>query len=190
MALLRGKTNNAIKLTIQISVCEIKIKLWINMPDDLFCLLCAFLCLNLMIARWNTASLSSLRLDQQWLRLAWQPHFQPPMSVTNPLSSPTPPFSNTFTSHWLTHKEFFCMSTPDKQKYLMCTASPASLVLTQTEKHTHTQNADRVWDWKTKKKIQSSLCFSEVYPVASLWAKDFNSTVTFKAALTVALFSH
>ena len=41
---------------------------------------------------------------------------------------------------------------------------------------------------KKKKKIQSSLYFSKVYPAASLWDKDFYSTVTFTAAHAVALF--
>lgn len=40
---------------------------------------------------------------------------------------------------------------------------------------------------EAEKKIQSTFCFREVYSAASLWVKDFNSTVTFKPVLTVAL---
>lgn len=77
MALPRrgGKTNNAIKLTIRTQLFEIKIKLWINMPDDLCRSLGDFL---FVWIRWlpaeNTASLSSPKLDQLCLPLAWQPH--------------------------------------------------------------------------------------------------------------------
>lgn len=156
----RGKTNNAIKLTIQMSVLKIKIKLWLNMPDDLFLVRSVpSFCLNLMIARWYTASLSSPKarpaapavgiatphpshqcLWQTWYRL--QPYIK---------------------HLYITLINSQAVTTNDEQKYLNvhCNAPfnvPCTLHHTRTEK-THIRNAG--WSVRQKKKINQVCTFQK-----------------------------
>lgn len=144
-----------------------------------FCAL--FFCLNLMIAclKHSLIVFSKDRPAVPAVGMA-TPTSQPRTSVSNLTLFPTLPASNTFTFHWLTRKQL--LPTNDGQKCFNCAlqcGSHISCVLSVT------QRKWRLVCETEEKKIQSSLYFSEVYSATTLWAKDFNSPVTFKAALAV-----
>lgn len=103
----RGKTNSAIKLTIQIFVSEIKIKLWINMPGDLFFLLCGFLLSKFddWLLKYSFIVFSEARQVVPAVGIATlHPCHQYLWQMWYHLRSYL--YHTTFTSRWLTQKHF------------------------------------------------------------------------------------